>query len=54
MSFVAAFNALPLESLLVRANGATPADVTRALGRERLSRGDFADLLSPEAGAHAQ
>ena len=52
MSFVAAFNALPLESLLVRANGASPADVTRALGRERLSLGDFADLLSPEAGAH--
>ena len=52
MSFVAAFNALPLESLLVRANDASPADVTRALGRERLSLGDFADLLSPEAGAH--
>ena len=52
MSFVAAFNALPLESLLVRANGASPADVTRALGRERLSLGDFADLLSPEAGTH--
>ena len=52
MSFVAAFNALPLESLLVRANGASPADVTRALGRERLSLGDFADLLSPGAGTH--
>lgn len=50
MSFVAEFNALPLASLLRRAQSATLAEVRASLARSRLALEDFAHLISP-AGA---
>src|SRR5213595_2657064 len=49
MSFVAAFNALPLESLLKRSSSATPESVREALARSRPTPADFAELISPAA-----
>ncbi len=50
MSFVAEFNALPLESWLTRASGAGSESVRATLARQELSLDDFATLLSPAAG----
>src|SRR5256885_7395987 len=50
MSFVAEFNALPLESLLKRSLSATTANVREALAKSRLTPTDFAELISPAAG----
>jgi len=50
MSFVAEFNALPLTSLLERAQSTTPAAVREVMDRPELSLADFAQLLSPAAG----
>jgi len=50
MSFVAAFNALPFESLLARAAGASAESVAAVLARGPSSLADFATLLSPTAG----
>jgi len=49
MSFVAAFTALPMDSLQERARTATRADVARARAASRLSLADFATLISPAA-----
>ena len=49
MSFVAAFNALPLEALLKRSSSATPESVREALARSRPGPTDFAELISPAA-----
>lgn len=49
MSFVAAFNALPLSSLVERSRATTTATALEALGQPRLSLDDFARLLSPAA-----
>ena len=51
MSFVAEFNTLPLASLLERARAATGATVGEALGKSPLTLADFAQLISPAAGA---
>ena len=50
MSFVAEFNALPLEALRKRSQSATEASVLEALARPRLTAADFAALISPAAG----
>src|SRR5881398_2305327 len=50
MSFVAEFNALPLEALLKRSLSATTADVREALAKSRLTPACFAELISPAAG----
>src|ERR1043165_5395055 len=50
MSFVAEFNALPLETLVNRSRTASLAAVCDSLGRNRLSLTDFAHLISPAAG----
>jgi 2-iminoacetate synthase len=50
MSFVAEFNALPLEPWLARARGAGSESVRATLERQELSLDDFATLLSPAAG----
>src|SRR5947207_9933637 len=50
MSFVAEFNALPLEALLKRSLSATTANVREALAKSRLTPADFAELISPAAG----
>lgn len=50
MSFVADFNALPLDALLRLATRTGAASARESLGRERLSLADFARLLSPGAG----
>src|SRR5438067_966611 len=50
MSFVAEFNALPLEALRKRSLSATTADVREALAKSRLTPADFAELISPAAG----
>jgi 2-iminoacetate synthase len=50
MSFVAEFNALPLDALLKQSMDATAADARRVLGKPRLSLTDFAALISPGAG----
>src|SRR5438874_643692 len=49
MSFVAEFNALPLEALLRRSSSATPESVREALARSRPTPTDFAELISPAA-----
>ena len=51
MSFVAEFNTLPLASLLERSRAATGATVGEALGQARPTLADFAQLISPAAGA---
>src|SRR3989442_2792944 len=50
MSFVAEFNALPLEALLKRSLSATTANVREALAKSRLTPACFAELISPAAG----
>ena len=49
MSFVAEFNALPLSSLVERSLATTVTAAREALGKPRLTLGDFASLLSPAA-----
>ena len=53
MSFVAEFNALPLASLVARAQNASTAAVEESLARPRLTLTDFAHLISPAAGQTA-
>ena len=50
MSFVAEFNALPVTSLLERAQATTPAAAREVMARSELSLPDFARLISPAAG----
>src|SRR5688572_18712865 len=50
MSFVAEFNALPLESLLKRARASSADTVREAMSVPALSLADFAALISPAAG----
>lgn len=50
MSFVAAFNSLPLASLVRRSQTIGVNSVREAMGRSQLTLADFADLISP-AGA---
>ena len=54
MSFVAEFDRMPLGLLTERAGAASAQDVRAGLGSARLSLTDFANLLSPEAGAHLE
>ena len=49
MSFVAEFNALPLDALLERALSASAATARASLAKDALSVEDFACLISPEA-----
>src|SRR5216117_1499297 len=49
MSFVAEFDALPLEALQKRSSSATTANVRDALAKPRLTLADFAELISPAA-----
>ncbi len=49
MSFVAEFNALPIEALEELSQRASPTEARAALGRTQLSLDDFARLLSPAA-----
>ncbi len=49
MSFVAEFNALPVDALEQAARNASLAEAQAALGRTHLSLEDFARLLSPAA-----
>ena len=50
MSFVAAFDALPLASLLDDVRNATAASVRAAVQKDRPTLADFAQLISPAAG----
>jgi 2-iminoacetate synthase len=50
MSFVAEFNALPVTSLLERAQATTSAAAREAMARSELALADFARLISPAAG----
>jgi 2-iminoacetate synthase len=50
VSFVAAFDHLPLASLLQRAESASADSVRESLHQPRLGLPEFADLLSPAAG----
>lgn len=50
MSFVAAFDALPLPSLLEDSCNATAASVRAVLQKEQPTLADFAQLISPAAG----
>lgn len=49
MSFVAAFNALPLAALVDRSLSTSLATARHSLGRSALSLADFAHLISPAA-----
>ena len=49
MSFVAEFNALPLDAGLKRSLSATATNVREALMKSHLALADFADLISPAA-----
>ena len=51
MSFVSEFNALPIERLLARAEGATAVEVRDTLRKPALTLNDFAALISPAAAA---
>ena len=51
MSFVNALNSLPLAALVKLSQEATPAAARESLGRERRTLADFAQLISPGAGA---
>jgi 2-iminoacetate synthase len=51
VSFVAEFNRLPLADLVKRSCGATLAQSHQALRQPRLGLAEFADLISPAAGA---
>jgi 2-iminoacetate synthase len=50
MSFVAEFNALPMESLLKASRTASVADARKAMAEPAPSLADFAALISPAAG----
>jgi 2-iminoacetate synthase len=50
VSFVAEFNALPLEALVRRSRDTTPAAARESLAKEQLALTDFAHLISPAAG----
>jgi len=50
VSFVAEFNALPLSSLVKRAQTTTLAEAREVLAKHRLALADFAQLISPAAG----
>src|SRR4051812_24487993 len=50
MSFVAEFNALPLDELARQSLAAGRGAVSDSLGKERLALGDFARLISPAGG----
>ena len=50
MSFVAAFDALPLASLLDDSRNATAASIRAALQKDQPTLADFAQLISPAAG----
>src|SRR3989454_4075243 len=50
MSFVAEFNALPLEAWLKLSWSATTANVREPLAKSRLTPACFAELISPAAG----
>ncbi|MEW6303703.1 MAG: 2-iminoacetate synthase ThiH [Verrucomicrobiota bacterium] len=50
MSFVAEFNALPVDALARRSLHATRAAVESSLHADRLTMNDFAHLISPAAG----
>jgi 2-iminoacetate synthase len=50
VSFVGQFNGLPISALLSRSLETTPAQVTDALAKPRLTLADFARLISPAAG----
>lgn len=50
MSFVAEFNALPLDSLRKRSEGTSSPAARESLAREHKSLADFASLISPAAG----
>ncbi|MBL9174394.1 MAG: 2-iminoacetate synthase ThiH [Verrucomicrobiales bacterium] len=54
MSFVAAFNALPIPDLLRRAAEADASDVRRILASGPRTLPDFAALLSPAAAGHLE
>ena len=54
MSFVAAFNALPLDGLLKRSLSATPESVGEVLAGPRQTTADFAQLISPAAGGYLE
>src|SRR4051794_19964017 len=49
MSFVAEFNALPLESLVKFSLATTSRAARESMGRDRLALADFAQLISPAA-----
>src|ERR1041385_3647529 len=51
MSFVTEFNQLPLPSLAERSRQATLSCARQSLDNPRLGLGEFADLISPSAGA---
>lgn len=50
VSFVAEFNALPLSSLVERAQTTSLAEAREVLAKHRLALADFAQLISPAAG----
>ena len=50
MSFVAEFNALPVDALEELSKFASLTEARAALGKTQLSLEDFARLLSPAAG----
>jgi len=54
MSFVADFNALPLDGLLKRSLSATPESVGEVLAGPRQATADFAQLISPAAGGYLE
>ena len=50
MSFFAAFNALPIASLVERSRATTAAAARETLAKEKFSLADFGQLISPAAG----
>jgi 2-iminoacetate synthase len=54
VSFVAAFNRLPLEALVDRSLGAAGPEIESVLGRSALTLSDFAMLISPAAGTRLE
>jgi 2-iminoacetate synthase len=54
VSFVAAFNSLPLESLVKKSLATSAVAAREAAGKARLSLADFAALISPAAAAHLE
>jgi len=54
VSFVAEFNSLPLESLVKKSLGTSPAAAREAVGKDRFSLADFAALISPAAAENLE